>query len=202
MCSISEMEVLYLHYNYVRVGGNKMSKVSICPKCVKELGYVAERQRKITALGKVMYENNPSNYTGYWICDEYGPDGNKCMKCGGELEETNLENRELMYIQRISKNPDYILAMNDLKGKDIIEFESKMENIRQQLSDRDNQAKVQRETQQKTEEKEANQVKCPKCGSTQIGVTNRGYSLLSGFIGSGSARNVCQNCGYKWKPGK
>ena len=194
--------MLYLHYNYVRIGGNKMSKVSICPKCVKELGGVAERQRKITGLGKVMYENNPSNYTGYWICDEYGPDDNKCMRCGSELEEINLEYRELMYIQRISKNPDYILAMNDLKGKDIIEFESKMENIRQQLNDRDNQAKVQRETQQKTEEKVSNQVRCPKCGSTQIGVTNRGYSLLSGFIGSGSARNVCQNCGYKWKPGK
>lgn len=194
--------MLYLHYNYVRAGGNKMSKVSICPKCIKELGEVAERQKKITGLGKVMYENDPSSYTGYWICDEYGPDDNKCMRCGGELKEINLEYRELMYIQRISKNPDYILAMNDLKGKDIIEFESKMENIRQQLSDRDNQAKVQRETQQKTEEKVSNQVRCPKCGSTQIGVTNRGYSLFSGFIGSGSARNVCQNCGYKWKPGK
>ena len=194
--------MLYLHYNYVRVGGSKMSKVSICPKCVKELRNVAEKQIKITGLGKVMYENNPGNYTGYWICDEYGPDDNKCMRCGSELEEINLEYRELMYIQRISKNPDYILAMNDLKGKDIIEFESKMENIRQQLSDRDNQAKVQRESEKRTEEQVANQVKCPKCGSTQIGVTNRGYSLLSGFIGSGSARNVCQNCGYKWKPGK
>ena len=77
-----------------------------------------------------------------------------------------------------------------------------MENVRQQLSDRDNQAKVQRETQQRAEEEEKNTVRCPKCGSTQIGVTNRGYSLCSGFIGSGSARNVCQNCGYKWKPGK
>lgn len=47
-----------------------------------------------------------------------------------------------------------------------------------------------------------NKVHCPRCGSTQVGVVNRGYSLLSGFIGSGSARNVCQNCGYKWKPGK
>lgn len=44
-------------------------------------------------------------------------------------------------------------------------------------------------------------VKCPKCGSTSIGTVNRGYSLFSGFIGSGSPRNVCQRCGYKWKPG-
>ena len=46
------------------------------------------------------------------------------------------------------------------------------------------------------------QLRCPKCGSTNISTINRGYSLVTGFIGSGSARNVCQNCGYKWKPGK
>lgn len=45
-------------------------------------------------------------------------------------------------------------------------------------------------------------VTCPKCGSTSIGVTNRGYSLLTGFIGSGKSMNFCQSCGYKWKPGK
>ena len=44
--------------------------------------------------------------------------------------------------------------------------------------------------------------KCPKCGSTSIATTNRGYSLLSGFIGSGKAVNVCQKCGHKWRPGK
>lgn len=42
--------------------------------------------------------------------------------------------------------------------------------------------------------------RCPKCGSTHIGTVNRGYSIVTGFIGSGSPRNVCQNCGHKWKP--
>lgn len=44
--------------------------------------------------------------------------------------------------------------------------------------------------------------KCPVCGSTYISTINRGYSLFSGFVGSGSPRNVCQKCGHKWKPGK
>lgn len=48
--------------------------------------------------------------------------------------------------------------------------------------------------------KDKNIISCPKCGSTAIATTNRGFSLLTGFIGSGSPRNVCQNCGYKWKP--
>ena len=43
---------------------------------------------------------------------------------------------------------------------------------------------------------------CPRCGSSSIATINRGYSLLWGFLGSGSARNVCQSCGYKFKPGK
>ena len=43
---------------------------------------------------------------------------------------------------------------------------------------------------------------CPKCGSTSIATVNRGYSIISGFIGSGKAVNVCQNCGHRFKPGK
>lgn len=49
---------------------------------------------------------------------------------------------------------------------------------------------------------EWNIIKCPKCGCTSIATVNRGYSLIWGFFGSGSARNVCQRCGYKWKPGE
>ena len=176
----------------------KMSKVSVCPKCVKELGSIAERQRRIYALGKVMYEKNPNEYCGYWICDEYGPDNNLCMKCGNSLEEINLENREFAQIQRISKNPDYILAMNDLKGKDIIEFESKMENIRQQLSDRDNQAKVQRETVKQVEERKQNTHHCPKCNGTNFTPVRKKYGLLMGFA-TNKVELVCNNCGYRMK---
>lgn len=43
---------------------------------------------------------------------------------------------------------------------------------------------------------------CPKCKSTSVATVNRGFSIVTGFIGSGSPRNVCQNCGYKWKPGR
>ena len=49
---------------------------------------------------------------------------------------------------------------------------------------------------------EVTKLVCPKCGSPSIATVNRGYSLFWGFLGSGSARNVCQSCGYKFKPGK
>lgn len=59
------------------------------------------------------------------------------------------------------------------------------------------------ESERRTQEYPAkkNLPKCPKCGSTYIQSTNRGFSLVTGFIGSGSPRNVCQKCGFKWKPG-
>ena len=45
-------------------------------------------------------------------------------------------------------------------------------------------------------------VRCPKCGSSSIATINRGYSFVWGFLGSGSARNVCQKCGHKFIPGR
>ena len=45
-----------------------------------------------------------------------------------------------------------------------------------------------------------NRVKCPKCGCTDIGVVNRGYSFWTGFLGSGKPMNVCKKCGHKWAP--
>ena len=50
--------------------------------------------------------------------------------------------------------------------------------------------------------KEEEKVRCPKCGCSDIGVANRGYSVVWGFIGSGKSMNVCKKCGYKWEPKK
>lgn len=43
---------------------------------------------------------------------------------------------------------------------------------------------------------------CPKCGSTAITAGQRGYTLMSGFLGSNKTVNRCANCGHTWKPGK
>lgn len=43
-------------------------------------------------------------------------------------------------------------------------------------------------------------IKCPRCGSTAVTTTSRGYSLLTGFIGSNKTVNRCGKCGYTWKP--
>lgn len=43
-------------------------------------------------------------------------------------------------------------------------------------------------------------VKCPKCGSTAITTGKRGFSLMTGFIGSNKTVNRCASCGFSWHP--
>lgn len=47
-----------------------------------------------------------------------------------------------------------------------------------------------------------NKVHYPRCGSTQITTGQRGYSLLTGFLGSNKTVNRYANCGYSWKPSR
>lgn len=35
---------------------------------------------------------------------------------------------------------------------------------------------------------------CPWCGSSEFTLLNRGYSFLTGFLGSGKVKRVCNNC--------
>ncbi len=41
---------------------------------------------------------------------------------------------------------------------------------------------------------ESTQVRCPKCGSTQIQAMKRGWKLTTGLIGSSKIERVCLNC--------
>lgn len=47
---------------------------------------------------------------------------------------------------------------------------------------------------------EQNKPHCPKCKSTSIATEKRGYSLLTGLLGSNKTINRCANCGYSWTP--
>lgn len=47
-----------------------------------------------------------------------------------------------------------------------------------------------------------NVVRCPKCGSTSVTTIERGYDIMWGWIGAAQKKNLCQKCGYKWRPGR
>ena len=89
----------------------------------------------------------------------------------------------------------YTSAQEDFRAyqEKIIE----MEDSNKEYVDKLDRDKLRRETNKRN-----TTVSCPKCGSTSIATINRGYSIVWGFVGSGNPMNVCQKCGYKFKPGK
>lgn len=134
-----------------------------------------------------------------WLCSNKNCDSaryldpgeenkSNCSFCNSKMIKTPLLVEEYVYITLISEDRDFIDAMIELKQKDIIEFKTKIA-----------QFKVQVDAQEERERQEKNQPKCPTCGSTSLATVNRGYSFLTGFLGSGKPMNVCQSCGHKWK---
>ena len=115
---------------------------------------------------------------------------NVCPMCH---EKDSYVEKYIMDIKRISNDPDFVQAMTKLHDEDPIEYQLKLSQFKMQKEQQKKQEKEQ-------EEKSKNQIHCPRCKSTSIQTINRGYSFWTGFLGSGSPRNVCQKCGYKWKP--
>lgn len=132
-------------------------------------------------------------------CPECGKEisdkAEKCIHCGYPLKNKTIINKkeydfsyELELVLK-NKNIEAIKSIREKTGlglsdgKDIIDYmvEYKECPTVWYLEDND-------------------KVHCPKCNCTDIGVANRGYSIVLGFIGSGKSMNVCKKCGYKWKP--
>ena len=42
--------------------------------------------------------------------------------------------------------------------------------------------------------KKADAIFCPRCGCNEFTLLNRGYSVLTGFLGSGNVKRVCNRC--------
>ena len=132
--------------------------------------------------------SNPNCNMGYLFKPDQTPTKDVCGKCGAPLIHTPLTAEENFLIERVSKDRNFLLAMIELKKNDIIEFETKISIYREQAK------------KDGCYGKPKNIAICPKCGSTSITAGQRGFSLLTGFIGSGKTVNRCANCGYKWKP--
>lgn len=134
-------------------------------------------------------------------CDKCGKIGackedaliHKVNDCNGNLIDTTLSYEDFDILCDISSSDnDFIRTMIDLKESDPIEYQLKMSQFKTQVQ--------QQKNIQKQQQQNKNRIKCPKCNSTSIVTTTRGFSVVTGFIGSCSPRNVCQKCGYKWKP--
>ena len=128
-----------------------------------------------------------TNCEHYIPIDQYTED-TTCPRCTAKgIQPLPFSSDEALLLLKISRDPSFINAMVDLKEKDPIEFQLKLAQFKS--------------TQPAPTPSVQNKVTCPKCGSTDISSGTRGFSMFTGFVGSGSPRNVCLKCGYKWKPG-
>lgn len=175
-----------------------MSDLYICKKCALELRENAKKQNGFLALIRPECIEEPEKYCGYYIADTKRIDGTKCPRCNEELTEMNIEIPELMTIQTASKDPDYVIAMNDLKAKDIIEYTERYNKLVNQQHELEVQKKAIESAQKGAEEREANTRHCPKCNGTNFTPVRKKYGLFMGFA-TNKVELVCNNCGYRMK---
>lgn len=112
--------------------------------------------------------------------------------CGGKMFDTGMKFDEYLIVSKISKDNAFLNAMIELKQKDIIEYNLKL-----------NQFKLQAEHKNSDSSNNVNILKCPTCGSTNVrkmGGIERGASIAAFGIFSKKFNKTfkCGNCGYTW----
>lgn len=110
----------------------------------------------------------------------------ECPTCKSKLIDTGIDESEYINIAKISKDINFLEAMIKLKQKDIIKFQSRMFQFKTQLAQQEN-----------NNAQNDNKPRCPKCGSTNIQIVPRKWSLLTGFLTNKTDR-VCVNCKHKF----
>lgn len=162
--------------------------VSFCPKCKMEFGYLPE----------VKDEDKKQ------ICEYKG--------CDGKIIHTKIYMYEKLYIDNISKDREFLAAINELRNNDIIAYKERIaqykkiyEETHKPLPEQDvdySKPKTQ-ETQQQSASQTTPQVHCPACNSTnvqKISVASKMGGMLMFGIFSKTAKSQfeCKNCGYKF----
>lgn len=118
----------------------------------------------------------------------------RCPQCGHVLIKYDIEVSydDLIVMHEISTEKSFIDAMIELKGKDPIEYQSRMVQFRNQSAQ-----------QSQTIRGQSNTPKCPTCSSTNIkkisGLSKAGSVAMWGIF----SRKVhkqwhCNSCGSEW----
>ena len=132
------------------------------------------------------------------ICG-YIHEGNSVPSSCPVCHNINFLEYDFAVLNSLKCSQQLIEAMQKLKQTDIIEYELKMSQFRNQLD----QKRVNERTQRQQLQQAQNQPKCPTCGSTNIRKISSSKKI-AGAIGFGllskTARSQyeCLDCKYKW----
>lgn len=142
-------------------------------------------------MDKIVLKCNKCNR--FYVCGEMKDIGStdNLRDCGGQMFDTGITFNEYLIISKISQDVSLLQAMIDLKQKDIIEYNLKL-----------NQFKLQVE-QQSSSSNNTNVLKCPTCSSTRvkkISTTSKvaGAAMFGLFSKTARSQFKCEQCGYKW----
>lgn len=110
--------------------------------------------------------------------------------CGGELIDTGISHDELMVIRKISSDNTFLDAMIELKKDDIIEYNLKLSQFRNQTN---------------SQNQDNNLLKCPICNSTKIKKISIGTKVtktvafgILGAVDDAGKTYKCETCGSKF----
>lgn len=149
-----------------------------------------------------------------------------CPQCGYPIKETSseaigvqtAEKYDLIYQCGYIGNLDKIKAIKEIAGATLTVAHNAVSNppatVASNLTAADASAMKKRFEERKIqvvvvpsdgaeegiEQYRCDVITCPRCGSSNISTNKRGYSLLSGFIGSNKTVNRCGKCGHAWEP--
>lgn len=122
----------------------------------------------------------------------------KCVSCNCQTIETKYSLEE--YFKDRTKIKQIIIELY----KNSSEFSEELFNARENKMRQKMYGSMSKEEKNVLKDIEVipdkNVVKCPKCGSTAVSTGAKGFSIVTGFIGSGQTVNRCGNCGHKWRP--
>ncbi len=130
-------------------------------------------------------------------------DNNICPFCKNKLIDTMLTCDDFDDIGESSNyNRELLLAMIELRKKDVIEFETKMQPFRETSK------KIQEESERKRQEylndvDKVSSPHCPTCGSSNLSKVSTLSKIMDsavwGFGGKQRYKTYhCNNCGYEW----
>ena len=169
-----------------------------CPECGKEIsdkskqcihcGYPLDEPGSI--LYNVVYKGFPNTKIQY----------DKQVQMIGCLRQ--LLNLGLADAKKIIDNPPQIIAENTTMSN-AKWIESTLQPYQCILEIKQSSSTTPSQMNRKVEEyisSGGSTIICPHCGSNQVTVGQRGFSLISGFWGSQKTTNRCGKCGWTWQP--
>jgi hypothetical protein len=167
-----------------------MEKIFFCKSC-------NETGRNSESLKSGYFPENQLDYYRGYIDEVACNDISVCPYCNHNLIEAEISNADYILLSKVSNfNRQLLDAMVDLHKKDIVEYELKMSQFR-------NQYEQGQQAQKEESRSNSNIPKCPTCSSTnitRISATSRVINAgMFGLFGNKRKKTFhCNNCKYEW----